>query len=183
MRPINKTLFRDILHMRGQFIAVSIVVALGVAVWVQSRTTFISLAVSQETYYDTYRFADLFLSVKRAPEASMRRIRAIPGVSVAESRIVLEVTLDLPGLSEPATGRIVSLPPGRRPELNDIFVGSGTYPDVNQRNEVLVSEPFAEANAFRVGDKFGAVLNGRWEELTIAGIALSPEFIYAIRGG
>lgn len=183
MRPINKTLFRDLIHMRGQFTAVAVVVAMGVAAFVQSRTTFRSLLVSQTTYYQEYRFADLFLSVKRAPEAMLRRIERIPGVTAAQSRLVVEVTLDVPGLAEPATGRVVSIPPRARPALNDVFIRTGAYPDAGRREEVLISEPFADANALRVGDRFGAVINGRWEPLRVAGIALSPEFIYAIRSG
>ena len=55
-------------------------------------------------YYADYRFADVFASSKRAPEALAARIAAIAGVGVVETRIVFDVTLDVPGSAEPATG-------------------------------------------------------------------------------
>ena len=38
------------------------------------------------------------------------------------------------------------------------------------------------ANGLHVGDMVGAVINGRWESLHIVGVALSPEYVYEIRG-
>lgn len=183
MRPLNLAMWRDLLHMRGQFTAVAVVVACGVASFVTSRSQFHSLLVSQTTYYEEFRFADLFLQVKRAPEAMRARIERLPGVNVVQTRVVREVTLDVPGLDEPATGRIVSVPEHERPRLNDVFIRRGRYIEPGRRDEVLISEPFADANTLAVGDAIGAVINGRWERLRIVGIALSPEYIYAIPSG
>ena len=80
------------------------------AVFVSTRTAYDSLTISRATYYADYRFADVFASLKRAPDGVAARIAAIPGVGVVETRIVVDVTLDVPGLAEPATGRIVSIP-------------------------------------------------------------------------
>ena len=32
-------------------------------------------------------------------------------------------------------------------------------------------------------DRIGAIINGKWERLKIVGIALSPEYVYEVRGG
>ncbi|MGB8701168.1 MAG: FtsX-like permease family protein, partial [Thermosynechococcaceae cyanobacterium] len=48
---------------------------------------------------------------------------------------------------------------------------------------VLVSEAFAQANRLQLEDTLGAVINGRWQRLRIVGFALSPEYVYEIRGG
>jgi putative ABC transport system permease protein len=50
-------------------------------------------------------------------------------------------------------------------------------------DEVLVSEMFADAHGFDVGDGVAALINGRKRVLRIVGIALSPEYVYAIRPG
>jgi putative ABC transport system permease protein len=42
---------------------------------------------------------------------------------------------------------------------------------------------FADAHRFGVGDRVAAIINGRKRWLTISGIALSPEYVYAIRPG
>ena len=90
------------------------------------------------------------------------------------TRIVAEVTLDVPGLDEPAIGRLVSIPERRAPMLNDLQLVRGNYVAPGSTDQVLISEAFATANRLEVGDRIGAVLNGRWKELAIAGIALSP---------
>ena len=94
----------------------------------------------------------------------------------------MDVTLDIPNLPEPATGRLVSIPEQRISILNDIFIRQGRYIEANRGDEVLISEAFAKANELQLGDSIGAIINGRWEKLKIVGIALSPEYVYEVRG-
>lgn len=182
MSALTRKLLRDLLHLRGQILAIALVVACGVAVFVSSRTAYDSLLTSQVAYYADYRFADVFAHLKRAPESLAARIAALPGVATVRTRIVFEVTLDVPGLAEPATGRLVSIPERRAPILNDLYLRRGRWVEPGRRDEVLVSEAFAKANGLEVGDTLGAILNGRWEDLHIVGIGLSPEYVYEIRG-
>jgi len=176
-------LFRDLAHMKGQAIAVGMVVACGVASYVSMRSTYRSLLLTQSSYYEAYRFADIFAHVKRAPDSLAAVMRRIPGVAALETRITMEVTLDVPGLAEPATGLLVSIPEHRRPILNDLHIRRGEYPQPGRSDEVLASEAFAAANSLDVGSRIGAVINGRWKQLRISGIALSPEYVYEVRGG
>jgi putative ABC transport system permease protein len=182
VRALRRKLWRDLWHLRGQAVAIALVVACGVATVVTTRTAYDSLVISRAAYYARYRFADVFASLKRAPEALAREIERIPGVAAVRTRVVFEVTLDVPGLREPATGRLVSVPERRVPILNDLHLRSGRWIEPGRRDEVLVSEAFATANRLREGDGIGAVLNGRWQRLRIVGIALSPEYVYEIRG-
>jgi putative ABC transport system permease protein len=182
MRALRRKLFRDVLHLRGQLLAIAVVTATGVATVVTTRTGYESLVANRASYYADRRFADVFAPLKRAPESLVRRIAAVPGVDVVESRIVQEVTLDVPGLAEPATGRLVSVPEAGRPLLNDLHIRRGRYLARGRRDEALVSEAFAEANGLTIGDSLGAVINGRWEQLRVVGVAMSPEYVYEIRG-
>ncbi|MGH7964065.1 MAG: ABC transporter permease, partial [Candidatus Binatia bacterium] len=102
---LNTMLLRDLWHLRGQAVAVMLVMACGVASFVMMRSTYQALRSAQTSYYATYRFADVFAQLKRAPEAMASRIRDIPGVAAVRTRVVMGVTLDVPGLEEPATGR------------------------------------------------------------------------------
>jgi putative ABC transport system permease protein len=182
MRAIQRMLLRDTWHLRGQLAAIAVVVACGVAAVVTSRTAYESLVVSQDSYYTHYRFAHAFAQLKRAPETLRARIESIPGVAAVQTRVVAEVTLDVPGLSEPATGRLVSIPERGPSTLNLVHLRQGRRPEPGHPDEVLVSEAFADANRLSPGATLGAVLNGRWERLRIVGVVLSPEYIYEIRG-
>ena len=181
MTALHRKLIRDLIHMRGQMFAVTLVLVCGIAMYVTMRSAFRSLEVAQSDYYSTFRFADVFTHVKRAPEHLSAAISALPGVAAVQTRVVKDVTLDVPGLDEPATGRLISIPERRVPMPNDLFLREGRYIEPGQRGEVLISEAFASANRLAVGDAVDAVMNGKWERLRIVGIALSPEYIYEIR--
>jgi putative ABC transport system permease protein len=182
VRALDHKLRRDLWHLRGQLVAIALVVACGVAVVVTSRSAYESLALSQSSYYARYRFADVFVGLERAPETLRVRLLALPGVAAVETRIVAQVTLDVPGLAEPAIGRLIGVPERRVPILNDLHLRRGRWLEPGRRDEVLVSEAFAEANGLVPGDTLGAVLHGRWQRLRIVGVALSPEYIYEIQG-
>lgn len=183
MRALNRKLVRDLWHMRGQMAAIGVVVACGVATVVTTRTSYTSLLASRAAYYEQYRFADVFVHLKRAPASVAPQLAALPGVASLETRIVSGVILEVPGLAEPATGLLVSIPERGRPSLNDLHLRRGRWLEPGRRDEVLASEAFAAANGLVVGDSLGAVLNGRWQRLRIVGIAISPEYVYEIGAG
>ena len=183
MATLDRKLIRDVIHLRGQVVAITLVVACGVASFVAMRSTYNSLLTSQQSYYESYRFAEVFAQLKRAPDSLATRVSEIPGVGAAEFRVVADVTLDIPGLDEPAKGRIVSIPDQRRPMVNDLYLTEGRYFEPGHIDEVLVSAAFASANDLKPGSTVSAVINGKWQKLQIVGVALSPEYVYEIRSG
>ena len=183
MSALYKKLFRDLRHMSGQIVATSLVVACGVASYVSMQSTYSSLQISQAAYYSEYRFADVFAGLKRAPESVRAQIEHIPGVAEVQTRVVAEVALDLPNLSEPAQAKLVSIPARHVNSLNDIHLLRGRYIEPARSGEVIISGAFAEANAFDPGHQITANINGRYRKLTIVGVALSPEYIYEIKPG
>jgi len=183
LSPLDIKLFRDIWHMRGQAIAVGIIVACGVAIMVMALGTLSTLRASRDAYYERYRFADVFASVRRAPEGAASRLRAIDGVQTVETRIVRLVILRIAGVEEPANAQIVSLPDEGESTLNRLVLFAGRYPEARSPNEIIISNAFAEANELEPGDAIEAVMNGRLRTLNIVGIGDSPEFIYALGPG
>ena len=182
MNSLDRKLFRDLWHARGQVIAIALVVACGIASFVMARSAYTSITLTQNTYYNQYHFGQVFASLKRAPEPLKVQIANIPGVAQTQTRIVVDVTLDIPNLPEPGTGRLISIPEQQVSTLNEAFIRQGRYIELGRSNEVLVSEAFAQANKLQLGDSIGAIINGRWEQLQIVGIALSPEYVYEVRG-
>lgn len=182
LRPLTRKLWRDLWHLRSQMLAVAVVMACGIAMFVTLRSMHGWLRRTQAEYYDRYRFAEVFASARRAPLAVVTDLAGIPGVATVAPRVVMDVTLDLPGLDEPGTGRLVGVP--ARPEgmLNGLHLRQGRWPEPGRAGEVIASQAFAAANRFSPGDSVAAVIGGRWQRLRITGIALSPEFVYEIRG-
>lgn len=183
MRALDRKMIRDVLSMKGQVAAICAVIACGVATFVMSLSALEALRGTQQTYYDQYRFAQVFARLKRAPHSLAARIAEIPGVAHVQTRVVREVILDVPGLIEPAVGRMVSIPEVERVDLNALHLRQGRWIEPGRDNEAIVSEGFAEAHRFVPGDRVTALINGRKKQLEIVGVALSPEYVYTIRMG
>lgn len=183
MRAIVKKLLRDLWGMRGQALAIAVVIVSGVATFVAFSGTMDALTRSQQAFYERTRFADAFASLKRAPNDTKRRLQSISGVAAVQTRVVADARLDVADFDEPITGRLISLPAQGEPVLNDLVVREGRLPHAGQQSEAAVSEVFAEAHNLHPGDEIGAIINGRRRSLTIVGVVLSPEYVYQIQPG
>jgi putative ABC transport system permease protein len=180
---LDRKLLRDLRRLKGQATAVMLVMACGLAMMTMARSLIRSLEGTRRDYYEAHRFADVFAHLKRAPNSLASRAGQIPGVAAVQSGISAQVTLDLVGMHEPASGMVRSLPDVGEPVLNRLYLRSGSWLTPGGRREVLVGEAFAEANALRPGDSLAMLLNGRRQVFRIAGIVLSPEFIFESRPG
>lgn len=183
MSALNAKLLRDLRRMTGQILAIALVVASGVAMLVMSLTAVEVLEESGRAYYERYRFAHVFAAVERAPDRLAGRIGRIPGVRTVETRIVEAAILDVAGFEEPVIGQLVSIPERGEPKLNCLALRAGRFVAYGRPDEVVIGEPFAEAHGLEPGDHLTALINGHRRRLDIVGIALSPEFVYAIGPG
>lgn len=180
---LHRKLLRDLWHLKSQAVAISLVMACGVATFVMSVSTAASMYLNQSRFYEQFRFADVFVNLKRAPASLAPRLAAIPGVARLETRVVAQVNLDVPGMIEPAQGSLVSIPDRAKHGLNELHLRLGRYPEASSRTEVLIHESFAKAHHLRPGGSFHANINGKKHLLAVVGVALSPEYIYPIRPG
>jgi putative ABC transport system permease protein len=180
---IDRKLLRDLSRMRGQVVTIALVVAAGITAYVSTFSVYRSLSASQQAYYDRARFADVFARLERAPNAVLEQVATLPGVAQAEARVVENVLLDMPTLPEPVVGQIVSIPARGRPLLNQLHLRAGRMVEPGRADEVLVNEAFFKVHRLQLGDRIVALVNGRRVALRIVGVALSPEYVYAVPPG
>ncbi|MHA1164884.1 MAG: ABC transporter permease [Alphaproteobacteria bacterium] len=183
MSALDKKLLRDMIRLWAQALAIALVMASGVTTLILAVGAYRSLEETRAAYYERYRFADVFATAKRAPQFVERQILEISGVATAEARISEFALLDIEGMEQPATGMALSLPDRKEAKLNRIYLRKGRVPEIGRVDEVTINEAFAKAHGFKVGSQFHAILNGYKRPLTVVGIALSPEFIYALGPG
>ncbi|MBS2027599.1 MAG: ABC transporter permease [Deltaproteobacteria bacterium] len=179
MKALDRKLLRDLVHLRGQGIATSLLVGCGIASYLASVSTYRSLQRSRDAYYTQARFADVFAHVVRAPEPVLARLRELPGVAAAEARVTDVFRLEVPGAVAPARAQFVSVEDGSA--LDALHLRKGRFPE--RDDEVLVSELFAQANGLEPGSSLEAVVKGKRVSLRVVGIALSPEFVWIIPAG
>ena len=183
MRALDRKVIRDLWNLRGQVLAIGVVVAAGIAALIMSLSTLEALDETTDAYYERYRFGDVFAWGKRVPQSVEQRIAALPGVRTVQTRVLQIAIIDIDGFAEPVMAEILSVPSGRQPILNQLVLKSGRLPQKSTADEVVLNEPFAEAHGLEAGDPIVAIINGNRRELRIVGTALSPEFVYALGPG
>jgi putative ABC transport system permease protein len=176
VRAIDRKLFRDLLQLRGQVITIALVVACGIASYVTLRSTYSSLETSKDLYYLQYRFGDVFVHLKRAPEGVRARLERIPGVALVYPRLVQSITLPMEGRAQPPLAEVVSLPAAGDPPLGRLYLQGGRLPA--GRDEAMLLTSFAEHYDLAPGDTVPAVINGQRRDVLIVGLGTSPEFVY-----
>lgn len=183
MKSLDRKLLRQLWRLKAQILAIAMVIASGTALLIMALTTIEALEETTAAYYERTRFANVFAHAKRAPDHLGRDIAEIPGVRLVETRLDERAILNVAGYLEPVVAQVISLPERDPQLLNALVIRSGRLVDPTRPDEVVVSEPFAEAHRLKPGDSFDAVLRGRKRTLQIVGTALSPEFVYAIAPG
>jgi putative ABC transport system permease protein len=174
---------RDLWALKTQVVSIALVIACGIGGFIASFSTHDSLIWSREHYYDTARFPHVFATAKRAPLSLADAIRGIPGVSEVEMRVVRDAQLSIEGVVPPMIARLIGVNFARPPVMSRLTLKSGRWPHPDAKAEVVVNQRFLEARRLALGQKADVLMNGKLERLTIVGTALSPEYIYATRGG
>ncbi|TVQ30333.1 MAG: FtsX-like permease family protein [Wenzhouxiangella sp.] len=180
MLTLNRKLWRDLAALRGQVAAIAVVIAAGVMTLMIAVSSLDSIRMSMERFYSSHQFGDVYASLSRAPDTLTERLREIPGINLVETRVVAPVRLEVPGFDDPVRGQILSIPDGRQPLLNRLYLRAGRLPESGRADQVVVSEPFAQAHGLQAGDSLRVIIRGRFQTLQITGIALSPEFVYQV---
>jgi putative ABC transport system permease protein len=183
MRSLDRKLVRDLWSLKTQVVSIALVIACGIGSFIGSYATYGSLLSSRDSYYATARFAHVFATAKRAPLGLLERIRSIRGVVEAEARVVRDAQLSIPEVTPPMIARLIGQDFERPGGINRLTLKSGRWPAPGAAGEVVVNQRFLEARRLALGDRVSVLLNGKLERVTLVGTALSPEYIFATRGG
>lgn len=182
MRALHIKLLRELRRLWAQVASIALVIAAGVAALIIGIGTYQSLEQTRADYYARNSFADVFVGVVRAPRSLLAEIAAIDGVLSVEGRISRLAQADIAELPEPASVLLISLPEGPQ-LLNQLHLRSGRMPEIAQQTEAVVSEVFAKARGLTTGSRLDVVMNGKLRAVTITGIGLAPDYIYAMTPG
>jgi putative ABC transport system permease protein len=190
VRTLDRKLVRDLRLMWSQALTIALIVASGIGGLITTLSAVDSLAHARDQAYLQGRFADVFATVKRAPDALTRRLREVAGVADVETTIEQTVRVEIPGLDDPIIGLLVGVAENAPRRMNRVFVRSGrSLDDLAHQGggraviDVLISEGFAQARGLRPGAELSGLINGKRRTLRVTGTALSPEHIFAGLGG
>jgi len=180
---LNRKLLRDLRGSRGVLLTVVVIISAGTGSFISMGSAQRILIASQRAYYDRCRFADFWVDVKKAPLSVVERLAELRGVAEIQPRVVFDVILDVAGVSQPLTGRLISTPArGFEDTINGIHLVRGSGFSDDRKEEIILGESFARAHGLQPGDRVGLILNRRRQSFIIVGTAISPEYVYAVRG-
>jgi putative ABC transport system permease protein len=179
MRTLTRKTWRDIRVRKGQFIALVVLVSLGITSYVAFVSSYRNLEASAGAAVDQLLLADFTTHVVSAPDGVVDKVRKVPGVAAAEGRLVVDAGLDLGDTW--ATVRLIGIPSDRHPRVNDLLVEQGDYLRPGAAGTALLHSGFSEATGKGVGDRLTFWVEGARREVTIVGTATSAEYIYAVR--
>lgn len=171
--------WRDMLAHKGQFIALVVLIAIGIMSYVTFQNGYYNLQASLDHAYTTLRFADFTVRAERMPLTAARAVERIPGVATARVRTVSDVGLELKN-GDQATARVISSA-GPAAKLNAVHIETGRFPLETAQDEVLLGTQFATDTKTQPGDQLTLFIGGRRTRVRVVGTGTDPENLYAMQ--
>ena len=176
LTKIDQMLLRMILKSKGQFIAVAVIIIVGVTIFTAMSMTSLNMEQTVESYYAENRFADLFIETAPVPASETERLADIDGVAAVNGRLVLDVPMVTDDLNERIELRMITTGGDSEGLCHSTLIeGRNTNPE---GKEILLIQQFAEARDLHPGDSITVQIEGIRYDLSIAGVVASPEYIY-----
>lgn len=171
-----KKLIRTIFKYKAQFISMIIMVLLGVGLFVGFQGEWYSIEKDTDYFYETTGFADYRLvNEKGYTKDDLEKIKNIDGIDNASLYLSLNT-------NESKENDVVSVSITSNIDVSGFMVTSGDAYDNTKVNDIWVSDMYAKANNYNIGDtinlKYGAYqING-----TIKGLIKSSEYLICTPG-
>jgi putative ABC transport system permease protein len=171
---LAKKLRRDMLAIKGRVISLALIIASGVAILFAITSALTDLRSTQDVIMDRQHAADVEVQFEPADSRTVPDVSQVPGVAVAEQRLVLPGTI---ALKDGTTlGSQIVFQSAPQPAMNQLRILHGrTY--VPGKGEVVIDKGLAEYHGYHVGQQITVGIGATSRALTIVGEALSPEYL------
>ncbi len=174
MRYLRKKRRRDLLRKKWQYLAVVVTIFLGVFLFISGYDAYQNLNNSYQGTYSRLAFADML--VTGADPGFADDVTDIDGVATAEDRLQAEMPVRIDG--HVLVGRFVGMPEDKQPDVNKIDIEDGEYLSAEDPDGVLVETHMADHFGLEVGDTIEMFDGTEWTDITVRGIAISPEYLW-----
>ena len=107
MKALDRKVLRDLKLLWSQGLTIALVVASGIGGFIASLSAVDSLAPARDQFYEQGRFADVFTTLKRAPDSLLERLREVPGVAEAEATVETTARVSTVNSPDPVVGQLI----------------------------------------------------------------------------
>ena len=175
MNAMSTKLLREILGAKVRFIAITLVVMIGVMIFIASSMSYQNLKTSYEYTYQKLNFADFTVKAEQIPRYVADKAAKVPGVTLSTPRTRSDVSMLMPD-GKKLIGRVTGIP-YQRPMVDDLLVKEGRFFKKGDTHVCIVEKHTADFYKLKPGDYLTYVRNGATIPIKVIGIAGSPEYL------
>lgn len=175
MKYFVKNLFRTAKKNIGTYIGATLIMALGIFIFVSMNDTFFNLTTQVYSYYTENNMADIFSEVISMPKEKLKEFENIPGIKKASGLLSADLRVSSENITDIASLHVLAY--DGTSTLNKLLLKPDTVPGNEQ---VFIGAKMMKARKLKKGDKVSLISNGESYDFIIAGVASAPNYIYAI---
>ncbi|HYE84349.1 MAG TPA: FtsX-like permease family protein [Clostridia bacterium] len=177
MKKLDRRLLRMVRHSKGQFVSITVIVAVALCIYVMLNVTIINVKNAVDHYYNTTNISDLVVELMRIPQGALEDLKSIKGINDVQGRVSFDVPLQVEDEDERVNIRIMSIPDNGG-SIYKLYKAENSSTELNDDNDVILLKQFAEARNIKGSDIITPRINGRLHNMKVSGVASSSEFTY-----
>lgn len=175
MNSMRVKLVREILDAKVRFLAITLVVVIGVMIFIASSMSYKNLKTSYEYTYKKLNFADFRVKSEEIPQYLVNRLQKISGVKMVTPRVRVDQSFLMPG-GKRLMGRVTGLPYERK-TVDELLIKKGRYFKKGEKLSCIAEKHFADFYGLQPGDEIKYIKKGVEIPVKVIGIAGSPEYL------
>lgn len=171
-----KKLLRTIWHYKAQFISMIIMVLLGIGVFVGFQGEWYSIERDTDYFYEKTGFADYRLvSEAGYTKEDLDKIKAVDGIDKASLYLSINT-------NETRENDVISVTVTADLDVSGFMVTSGEDYDSESTSSIWISDMYASANNYKLGDSISLKYGAYSIEGVIKGLIKSSEYLICTPG-
>ncbi|MFL2028768.1 ABC transporter permease [Loigolactobacillus zhaoyuanensis] len=166
---LNKTLWRSVKQAKGRFIAIVMIIMLGVLLFVGIKAVSPDLYGSADSYISQQKLSDLrVVSTAGLTQADVKRVEKVSGAQVQSEKSVYILDQKRSDVAQLFAYR-------KADSQNKLKLKSGHLP---RHNDEIVLDQLAKSKGYQLGDTYRVKNNGlKTQTYRIVGFVTSPLFV------
>jgi putative ABC transport system permease protein len=180
MKKINLKVWRDIVRQKWQFGALILIILLGVTSYGAMIGMIDDVIKSIERTLDKLRFQEFVVSFDgTVPESVVQEVAGLDNVQAVTGRLVMDTGLYVSEDNQ-AHARLVGMPVGDQPLVNQIHIKEGRYLQAGDGLVAVLEHHFADYYGYGPGTVLHPIVNGERLDVEVVGVGISPEYLMAV---
>lgn len=171
---LRKKLFRDVIKNKSQFIAIFLMVLLGVMVYGGVRSYMDGMQITADVFYKENNLQDLTVIGSNFSKDDLDKIKKLENVNDAERKLTLMASI------EEDKDKVLQLNFIESNNISKFYIMDGEGFDINKKG-IWLDNFYANKNNLKVGDILKIKYDGETLEEKIIGLINVPDHVYDVK--